>query len=372
MNATLAITDRATTSQPLRPLEPAQPMMLSANSQRRTLPLPSPAQLRQRLPCSPALAEQIDQQRDTIRGVLNGSDDRLLVVVGPCSLHDTDSAMEYARKLADLAPQVSGQLLLVMRAYVEKPRTTVGWKGLLYDPHLDGSSDMATGLAASRRLLLSMAELGLPLATELLQPLAAGYLDDLLGWAAIGARTSESQIHREMVSGLSLPVGFKNGTDGSLSVACDAMRSAAHPHRHFGMDEEGRPALVETRGNADTHLVLRGGNSGTNYQPDAIAAARKVLAGQGLAAKLIVDCSHANSAKDPSRQPEVLRSVIDQRLAGEQSLRGVMLESQLFDGCQPLTADLQYGVSITDGCLGWASTEKALLHAAERLAAGKR
>lgn len=334
---------------------------------RRTHALPTPAQLRERLPLAGHLAASIRGHRDDVRRVLNGQDDRLLVIVGPCSIHDPDAAMEYAERLAALSRQVEDQLLLVMRAYVEKPRTTIGWKGLLYDPHLDGSGDMAQGLALSRRLLLGFSELGLPLATELLQPLAASYLEDLLSWAAIGARTSESQIHRELVSGLELPVGFKNGTDGGLGIACDAMRSAAHPHQHFGVDEHGRPALVQTPGNPDTHLVLRGGHGGPNYHPEAVAKARASLAGQGLAAQLIVDCSHANSSKDPSRQPDVLASVVQQRLHGDDSLRGVMLESHLFDGCQTLGPDLRYGVSVTDGCLGWSSTEEALLHAADRL-----
>lgn len=352
MNASLSIVDTSSDT---------------SGSSRHTQVLPSPAQLRQRLPLGDPLARQIAGQRDAIRAVLDGEDDRLLVILGPCSLHDPDAALEYAQRLAELAPRVSDRLLLVMRAYVEKPRTTVGWKGLLYDPDLDGSADMAEGLALSRRLMLGIAEQGLPLATELLQPLAAGYFDDLLGWAAIGARTSESQIHREMVSGLPLPVGFKNGTDGSLSIACDAMRSAAHPHQHFGLDDQGRPALVQTRGNADTHLVLRGGNGGPNYQPAAVAIARHALERQGLAARIIVDCSHANSGKNPLLQPQVLESVVAQRLAGEQSLRGVMLEGHLFDGSQPLSTQMQYGVSITDGCLGWASTEQALLQAARRL-----
>jgi 3-deoxy-7-phosphoheptulonate synthase len=299
--------------------------------------------------------------------VLDGQDDRLLVIVGPCSLHDPDAALEYAERLADLSARVGDQLLLVMRAYVEKPRTTVGWKGLLYDPHLDGRGDMAEGLALSRRLMLALADMKLPLATEVLQPLAVNYLEDLVSWAAIGARTSESQIHRELVSGLHMPVGFKNGTDGSLGIACDAMRSAAHPHRHFGLDDHGRPALIETRGNPDTHLVLRGGHAGPNYQPEAVAAARAALARQGIEPRLIVDCSHANSGKDPMRQPEVLESVVSQRLAGERSLRGVMLEGHLFDGCQPLSADLRYGVSVTDACLGFDRTAETLLRSAERL-----
>ncbi len=342
-----------------------------STTRRRATPLPSPADLRQRLPLSAALAAQVHTQREAIRAVLDGSDSRLLVVVGPCSLHDPISALEYADRLAALAPEVGDQLLLVMRAYVEKPRTTIGWKGLVYDPQLDGSGDMAGGLELSRRLMLAMLERGLPVATELLQPLVAGYFDDLLGWAAIGARTSESQVHRELVSGLDVPVGFKNGTDGSLSIACDAMRSAAHPHQHFGVDALGRPALVETDGNPDTHLVLRGGHSGPNHDVASVAVARASLQKQGIAARIMVDCSHANSGKDPLRQPAVLRDGLDQRLAGDASLRGVMLESHLFDGCQALSAELRYGVSITDGCLGWSGTEAMLREAAERLRGGR-
>ena len=342
-----------------------------STTRRRATPLPSPTDLRQRLPLSAALAAQVHTQREAIRAVLDGSDPRLLVVVGPCSLHDPISALEYADRLAALAFDVSDQLLLVMRAYVEKPRTTIGWKGLVYDPQLDGSGDMAGGLELSRRLMLAMLERGLPVATELLQPLVAGYFDDLLGWAAIGARTSESQVHRELVSGLDVPVGFKNGTDGSLSIACDAMRSAAHPHQHFGVDGLGRPALVETDGNPDTHLVLRGGHSGPNHDAASVAVARASLEKQGIAARIMVDCSHANSGKDPLRQPAVLRDVLDQRLAGDASLRGVMLESHLFDGCQALSAELRYGVSITDGCLGWSGTEAMLREAAERLRGGR-
>ncbi|MCY1284740.1 Phospho-2-dehydro-3-deoxyheptonate aldolase, Tyr-sensitive [compost metagenome] len=339
----------------------------AAPARRSAQPLPSPAVLRQRLPLAAEPAALVQRQRAAIRAVLDGRDPRLLVVVGPCSLHDPVSALDYARRLAVLSSELDGQLLLVMRAYVEKPRTTVGWKGLLYDPRLDGSGDMAEGLALSRRLMLDILALGLPLASELLQPLAAGYFDDLLGWAAIGARTSESQIHRELVSGLDLPVGFKNGTDGSLAIACDAMRAAAHGHRHFGVDELGHPALLETRGNPDTHLVLRGGHAGPNYQPEAVATARAALERQGIAARIMVDCSHANSGKDPLRQPAVLDSVIAQRLAGDDSLRGVMLESHLVDGCQPLSGELRYGVSITDACLGWEATERTLRRAAAAL-----
>lgn len=343
---------------------------LSQPTQRRTRPLPTPAVLRQRLPLNALQAEQVQTQRQAIRNILDGHDPRLLVVVGPCSIHDADAALDYARRLAELAPQVKDQMLLVMRAYIEKPRTTVGWKGLVYDPQLDGSGDMAAGLELSRRLMLQMIDLGLPLASELLQPLVASYVDDLLGWAAIGARTSESQIHRELVSGLDMAVGFKNGTDGSMGIAIDAMRSAAHPHQHFGMDDLGRPALVDTAGNPDTHLVLRGGNQGPNFDAASVAAAKVALSKTGIQPGIMVDCSHANSGKDPLRQPAVLEDVINQRLAGDGSLRAVMLESHLFDGSQSLSDELQYGVSITDGCLGWEGTERLLLDTAERLRPG--
>ncbi len=333
-----------------------------------SLRLPSPVQLKQQLPLSAALTAQVQQHRQAVKNILEGRDPRLLVVVGPCSLHDPRSALEYAERLAELSQRVGDQLLLVMRAYVEKPRTTVGWKGLAYDPHLDGSDDMHGGLRLSRQLMLDMLRLGLPVATELLQPMAAGYFDDVLSWAAIGARTTESQIHREMVSGLGLPVGFKNGTDGGVGIACDAIRSAAHPHRHFGIDAQGHPAIVETLGNADTHLVLRGGHKGPNYDAASVEQARQGLAKAGIPARIMVDCSHANSGKDPLRQPAVLRDVIGQRIAGDRSLVGVMIESHLFDGCQALgKGALKYGVSITDGCLGWAGTEALLLEASEAL-----
>ncbi|WP_252089035.1 3-deoxy-7-phosphoheptulonate synthase [Pseudomonas sp. MWU13-3659] len=330
--------------------------------------LPSPHLLKQQMPLPTELAQQVQAHRQAIRAILEGRDERLLVVVGPCSIHDPRSALEYADRLAALSREVDDKLLLVMRAYVEKPRTTVGWKGLAYDPHLDGSDDMHAGIALSRGLMLSMIERGLPIATELLQPMAAGYFDDLLGWAAIGARTTESQIHREMVSGLELPVGFKNGTDGGIGIACDAMRSAAHPHRHFGMDAQGHPAIIETLGNPDTHLVLRGGHQGPNYDATSIAQARQGLAKAGLQARIMVDCSHANSGKDPARQPAVFEEVLAQRLGGDRSIVGVMLEGHLFDGCQALgKGALKYGVSITDGCLGWDSTEHLLRRATEAL-----
>ncbi|WP_426116801.1 3-deoxy-7-phosphoheptulonate synthase [Pseudomonas sp. DSP3-2-2] len=329
--------------------------------------LPSPLQLKSQLPLDLALTEQVAAHRRAIRAILNGDDSRLLVVVGPCSIHDPQSALEYAQRLADLAAQVSDQMLLVMRAYVEKPRTTVGWKGLAYDPLLDGSDDMAGGLTLSRQLMREMLRLGLPIATEILQPMAAGYFDDLLGWVAIGARTTESQIHREMASGLPMPVGFKNGTDGGVAVASDAMRSAAHPHRHFGMDRQGHPAIIETPGNRDTHIVLRGGHGGPNFDRQSVARIRDRLEKNALSARIMVDCSHANSGKDPLRQPQVFRDVLAQRLQGDTSLVGMMLESHLFEGCQPLSESLRYGVSVTDGCLGWDDTEQLLRDAVDKL-----
>lgn len=329
--------------------------------------LPSILQLKTQLPLDAALTEQVAAHRRAVRAILNGEDSRLLVVVGPCSIHDPQSALEYADRLADLAAEVSDQMLLVMRAYIEKPRTTVGWKGLAYDPQLNGSDDMAGGLTLSRQLMREMLRRGLPIATELLQPMAAGYFDDLLSWVAIGARTTESQIHREMASGLAMPVGFKNGTDGGVAVASDAMRSAAHPHRHFGVDRQGHPAIIETAGNPDTHIVLRGGHSGPNYDRHSVATVRAGLEKNRIAPRIMVDCSHANSGKDPLRQPQVFNEVLAQRLEGDRSLIGMMLESHLFEGCQPLSEPLQYGVSVTDACLGWDSTEQLLRTAVDKL-----
>lgn len=331
-------------------------------------PLPTPSDLQQRLPLSAGLRQRIRNQRQAIADILQGRDPRMLVVVGPCSIHDPAAALDYAERLAGLADELSGHLLLAMRVYTEKPRTTVGWKGLLYDPLLDGSARMDEGLALSRQLMLQVAELGLPVATELLQPLTVPYFADLLGWAAIGARTSESQIHREMVSGLGVPTGFKNATDGSVQVALDAMRAAAHGHEYMGMDEQGRVALLQAQGNRNTHLVLRGGASGSNYDQQSVQQVCQVLDQAGLDAGIMVDCSHANSNKDPQRQPDVLAEVLRQRIAGNTALRAVMIESHLCDGQQSLTGPLRYGVSITDGCLGWAKTETMLRAAARMLA----
>ncbi|WP_338473636.1 3-deoxy-7-phosphoheptulonate synthase [Pseudomonas sp. MS646] len=344
---------------PLSTLNPANEAL--------TLRLPSSLQLKHQLPLTHALSQQVDAHRRAIRAILDGHDRRLLVIVGPCSLHDPKSALEYAANLARVAHEVSDSMLLVMRAYVEKPRTTVGWKGLAYDPGLDGSDDMAAGLTLSRELMREMLQLGLPVATELLQPMAASYFDDLLSWVAIGARTTESQIHREMASGLGMPVGFKNGTDGGVGIACDAMRSAAHAHRHFGVDSQGHPAIIQTQGNPDTHLVLRGGHRGPNYDRDSVAQIHGDLTRLKIPARIMVDCSHANSGKDPLRQPQVFNDVLEQRLQGNRALIGMMLESHLFEGCQPLGPAMRYGVSVTDGCLGWDATERLLREAHRKL-----
>ncbi len=331
-------------------------------------PLPAPHALRRELPLAPELARRIEAQRQAIRDIVAGRDDRLLVVVGPCSIDDPEAALEYARRLAALAPRVADRLLPVMRVYVEKPRTTVGWKGLAYDPDLDGTGDMARGLEVSRRLMRDVAELGLPVATELLQPMLAPYLEDLLAWVAIGARTTESQLHREMASGLDAVVGFKNATGGDIGVALDAMRASAHPHSHFSLDGDGRPVVRDTAGNAHTHLVLRGGHGEPNYQAPHVQAARRALEEAGLAPRLMVDCSHANARKDHRRQSEVLLDVLAQREAGETALAGLMLESHLHEGKQALSPGrLRRGVSVTDACIGWETTEHLLLSAAERL-----
>lgn len=331
-------------------------------------PLATPAQLRQRLPLSGVLANQLAAQRQAIRDILAGHDDRLLVVVGPCSIHDPDSALEYAQRLAKLSRQIEDRILPVMRVYVEKPRTTVGWKGLAYDPSLDGSGDLARGIELSRQLMRDVASLGLPVATELLQPMLAPYLDDLLAWVAIGARTTESQPHREMASSLAAVVGFKNATSGDLQVAVDAMQAAAHRHQHIAFGREGLPEVRQTSGNAHTHVVLRGGHGEPNYQARWVAQARKALLGAGQNPRLMVDCSHANARKDHRRQSEVMLDVLAQREAGNRDLVGLMLESHLHEGKQPLVPGrLRHGVSVTDACIGWEATEHLLVSAAERL-----
>ncbi|WP_438766225.1 3-deoxy-7-phosphoheptulonate synthase [Kushneria sp. TE3] len=330
-------------------------------------PLPTPSALKEAIALEPALKEQIAGHRQAVRDILDGRDSRLLVVMGPCSIHDRDSALDYARRLKGLADEVAGSMVLVMRVYVEKPRTTVGWKGLVYDPHLDGSDNMAEGLASTRRLMRDITALGLPIACELLQPMLSAYMDDLISWAAVGARTTESQIHREMVSALPMPTGFKNGTDGGIQVAIDAMGASRHGHRYPGFDDNGCPALLHSSGNPNTHLVLRGGHQGPNHDAQSVQRAIDALGRAGVSTAIMVDCSHANSGKDPARQPLVLDEVIRQRLEGTSSLVGVMLESHLEAGKQPLGGTLHYGVSVTDACLGWTDSEHHLRRAAQRL-----
>ena len=310
--------------------------------------------------------------RATIQRILRHQDARLLVVVGPCSIHDVQGALEYAEKLTRLRAELRGRLELVMRVYFEKPRTTVGWKGLINDPHLNDSYDIETGLQLARRLLLEITGMGLPAATEFLDPIVPQYISDLVSWAAIGARTTESQTHREMASGLSMPVGYKNATDGSLQVALDALQAARAPHSFLGIDQDGVTGIVRTKGNAFGHVVLRGGRTRSNYDEASIADAVRALEQAGQAPSLMVDCSHANANKQHARQEEVARCVLDQRAAGNRALIGLMLESYLEEGRQDVAASgavLRHGVSITDPCVNWATTERILRSAHERLPA---
>jgi 3-deoxy-7-phosphoheptulonate synthase len=326
-------------------------------------PLVPPAQLMSELPASAEVQRRVATARDEVRGILSGADHRLLVVVGPCSIHDPVAAIEYARRLAPLRERLSDSLCILMRVYFEKPRTNLGWKGLINDPHLDGSRDMATGLRLGRKLLLDINELGLPAATELLGPVVAQYIADLVAWTAIGARTVESQTHREMASGLSMPVGFKNGTDGNLQVALDGLIATGGPHTFLGLDEGGHAAIVHTTGNPDRHLVLRGGGNRTNYDAASISAAVELLRSAGQCPRVMVDCSHGNSAKDHTRQAAVLRDVAMQVQGGTTAILGVMLESHLHAGSQRLEGDpaaLRYGVSITDACIDWDTTVELL------------
>jgi 3-deoxy-7-phosphoheptulonate synthase len=323
----------------------------------------TPAQIKEQSPANDRQIRTVAASRATARAILNGEDDRLLVIVGPCSIHDTVAALDYARRLADLSAEVSDRYFIVMRVYFEKPRTTIGWKGLINDPHLDDSCDVAHGISVARKLLLDILDLGLPAGTEFLDPIIPQYIADLISWAAIGARTTESQTHRELASGLSMPVGFKNGTDGSIQTALDAMKSSNAPHSFLGIDQDGATSIIKTSGNPDSHLVLRGGRSGGNYGAEHVAAASAGLQKNGLHPAVMVDCSHANSGKDPAKQPVVWQSLLDQRAAGRSGIIGAMLESNIHFGAQALgtgRAGLKYGVSITDGCLDWEATEKLL------------
>ena len=333
-------------------------------------PLVPPARLSALLPLDAAATRTIVEGRQAVERVLAGEDARLMAIVGPCSIHDLDAARDYATRLLRLAERVGDRLLVVMRVYFEKPRTTVGWKGLINDPHLDDSFDVGTGLRLARGLLIDLARMGLPTATEFLEPITPQYIADTIVLGAIGARTTESPTHRQMASGLSMPVGFKNSTDGSLQAAVDAMQSARAAHSFLGIDNEGGTCVVSTAGNPWGVLMLRGGRSGSNYAPEILHEARTKLEAAGLPACVIVDCSHANSGKDHRRQSVVWRDVLAQRVAGDRSIVGMMLESNIHPGNQPVCSDrsrLQYGVSVTDGCIGWEETEQLLLEAHSRL-----
>ncbi|MBT3942817.1 MAG: 3-deoxy-7-phosphoheptulonate synthase [Chloroflexi bacterium] len=318
------------------------------------------------LPITPEATALVAKSRQELQDILAGKDDRMAMLVGPCSIHDEKAGLEYAQNLAELANKVSDQILVVMRVYFEKPRTTVGWKGLINDPNLNGTFDVATGLRRGRKFLLQVAELGLPAGTEFLDPFTPQYLADLVSWGAIGARTTESQTHRQMASGLSMPIGFKNGTGGTLQIAVDAMVAAESPHAFLGVDGEGRASVVHTSGNVGGHLILRGGADGPNYDAESVARATKLLGTGGVSQRLVVDCSHANSNKDHNRQPIVFRDVIEQRARGNGNVAGIMLESHLNPGAQKLVnglEGLEYGVSITDACIDWGTTEELLLEA---------
>jgi 3-deoxy-7-phosphoheptulonate synthase len=339
---------------------------------KETSRLITPRALKAELPISAAANETVVNSRSRVLNILERRDPRLLMVIGPCSIHDDKGALEYGRRLNALRQNFADRMEIVMRVYFEKPRTTIGWKGLINDPHLDGTYDIEAGLKKARKLLLDLNGMGLPAATEFLDPIIPQYTDDLITWAAVGARTTESQTHREMASGLSMPVGFKNGTDGSLQIALDAMQSARSAHSFLGIDQDGITSIIRTTGNQAGHVVLRGGRTRTNFDAASIKESEEKLVQAGLPAVLMVDCSHANSSKQHARQEEVWQSVLQQRVSGTRSLIGLMVESYLEEGSQPLPqkpAQLRYGISITDACLSWEVTERMLHWAYEKLGA---
>jgi 3-deoxy-7-phosphoheptulonate synthase len=329
----------------------------------------APHVLKNEMPVDEGIARTVVEARETIREILSGRDRRMLCIVGPCSIHDPYAALDYARRLASLKDATAQQLYIVMRVYFEKPRTTVGWKGLINDPHMDESCDMREGLRIARRLLIEINRLGLAAGTELLDPITPQYIADLVAWAAIGARTTESQTHREMASGLSMPVGFKNTTEGNLQAAVNAIQSARRPHSFLGITQDGIAAVIRTSGNPDTHVVLRGGRK-PNFDADSIEQCRQMLAGAALEPRMMVDCSHAQTSKDFTKQPAVMKTLVDQVRAGSRAIMGVMLESNIEAGSQPLSsnrAKLKYGVSVTDPCIDWPTTEQCMLAAAAAL-----
>ena len=330
-------------------------------------PLLPPAILLEELPLTDQGAETVTRGRQEVSRILRGEDDRLLVVVGPCSIHDPDAGLEYGRRLKRQADELAPDLCVVMRVYFEKPRTTVGWKGLINDPRLDGSFGINEGLRKARHLLIDLAGLGLPVGCEFLDPISPQYTSDTVSWGAIGARTTESQVHRELASGLSMPIGFKNGTDGGVQIAIDAVRSAAHPHSFLGVTEQGLAAIVATRGNPDCHVILRGGESGPNHDAVTVQKVASALRGAGVAPRLMIDTSHGNSSKDYRRQPLVAHDIAAQVAEGEPAIVGLMMESFLVDGRQDLVdpGSLRYGQSITDACMGWDMTVPVLADLAQ-------
>ncbi|WP_308192025.1 3-deoxy-7-phosphoheptulonate synthase [Gordonia zhenghanii] len=350
------------------------PASSTATSDRRVTafsPIPSPEAMRTELPLTDRRAEIVARDRDEIAAILAGRDDRLIVVVGPCSVHDPDAALDYARRLAPLAVEYADSLKIVMRVYFEKPRTTVGWKGLINDPGMDETYDVERGLRTARRLLLDVIDLGLPVGCEFLEPTSPQYIADTVAWGAIGARTTESQVHRQLASGLSMPIGFKNGTDGNVQVAIDGAQAAAAPHVFFGVDDQGRGSVVQTSGNEDCHIILRGGTHGPNYDAASVLSAADALTKAGQSPKVMVDCSHANSGKDHERQAvvavEIAQAFAARRAAGEPVvLSGVMLESFIEPGNQAVPDDaegraaLVYGKSVTDKCMGWDASVDVL------------
>ena len=332
--------------------------------------LPTPAELKEALPLDEATEKSVLANRQLMKDIHDGKDPRLFAVVGPCSIHDIDAALDYAERLKILADEISDSIVVVMRVYFEKPRTTVGWKGLINDPDMDDSFRVERGIHKARELLQKLAKIGLPTATEALDPIMPQYIGELISWTAIGARTTESQTHREMASVLSTPVGFKNGTDGSLDVAINALQSAEQPHHFLGINQDGRIAVFQTRGNAYGHVVLRGGGGRPNYDSVSIALCEQELEKAGLPKKIVVDCSHANSNKDHNLQPLVARDCVDQIVNGNRSIIGIMLESNLHAGNQKITEDrsqMKYGVSVTDACMDWDTTVTVLREAREHL-----
>lgn len=336
-------------------------------------PLVPPVQLKEEFPASLASIRTVVESRAVIESVISGRDRRLVAVVGPCSIHDPESALDYARRLKRLHDDLRDRIYLVMRVYFEKPRTRLGWRGLILDPHLDGSCDIQSGLRTARRILCEITDMGLPAGSEMLDPIVPQYTSDLISWASIGARTTESQTHREMASGLSMPVGFKNATDGSVEIAVNALSSSRYPHSFIGIDPDGRTCVLNTAGNEYGHVILRGGRTGPNYHDESVEDACRLLAEAGHSPSVMVDCSHANAQRDPTRQEKVLRSVIRQRREGQRCLVGFMLESNIGPGRQEIPrrlADLAYGVSITDPCLDWERTEGALRWAYDSVGEG--